>query len=520
MKTTMKNKIFTLGLLLLILIGAMSCHEESDVVMSYANNDYLTFSEADSSFAGKYRVFWKALNINYTLWDYEKQNGLDWDEHYATYLPEFEALDKRATVTDEELKQLMEEMVAPLHDGHLMVEFKNHKTNKFVYASPGNIRNSVYEDFKLTEEFEPDLRHYESSIVESADYNSTVYAQLRNAFWGEGTGVSWAKKRSNELAAIESPTESEASEMAGLKNFLKEMEELKEEENLTRMVRLYNNISLRYSYLNIPYLDPIDETFINQGIHIVYHLFSDGIVYLYIDGFALYPYLNDKMYKATFDASNSHTASIVRHVKEVWMAWFNAVQQLHKEKKLKGVIIDVRNNGGGYASDFKYVLGSLMEKGGFQIGWQRYKRGLGRYDYSPLTPHIASTLESDHEVINDVPVVVLANMHSISMAEITSTAVKLMPNGKLIGTQTFGGLCALNDISTFSINYSGHIGVRNETPVYCYTPYLAFFDMDKKCHEGLGVEPDIRIDLDVNNFKKDGTDNQLERALQYIRTGN
>ena len=515
----MKNKIFTFGLLL-ILIGAMSCHEESDVVMSYANNDYLSFSEADSSFAGKYRVFWKALNINYTLWDYEKQNGLDWDEHYATFLPKFQALDEQREVTDEDLEILMREMVAPLHDGHLTVQFQNHKTNNFISVSPGSIRNRDIDAYKNTQAFTPSLSYYKSSIVESADYNSTVYAQLRNAFWGEGTGVSWAKKRSNELAAIESPTESEASEMAGLKKFLKEMEELKEEENLTRMVRLYNKISLRYSYLNIPYLDEIDETFINQGVHIMYHLFNDGIAYLYIDGFMLYPYLDEAMYNKTFDASNSHTASMTRHVKEVWMAWFNAVQQLHKEKKLKGVIIDVRNNGGGYAIDFKYVLGSLMEKGGFQIGWQRYKRGLGRYDYSPLTPHIASTLESDHEVINDVPVVVLANMHSISMAEITSTAVKLMPNGKLIGTRTYGGLCALNDISTFSINYSGHIGIENQTPVYCYTPYLAFFDMDKKCHEGLGVEPDINIDFDNDKFKSEGFDSQLDRALQYIRTGN
>lgn len=226
------------------------------------------------------------------------------------------------------------------------------------------------------------------------------------------------------------------------------------------------------------------------------------------------------MYATVFDASNSHTVSLTRKVTDTWQAWFNAVQRLHKEKKLKGVIIDVRNNGGGIADDFKYVLGCLMEKGGFQVGWNRFKRGLGRYDYSALTPQIVKTLETDHEIVDDVPVVVLANIHSVSMAEITSVAVKLMPNGKLIGTRTCGAFCMLNDASTFSFSYAGQIGIENKTPVYCYTPLVAFFDIDKKCHEGIGVEPDIDIALDISKFQEDGTDNQLERALQYIRTGN
>jgi len=514
----MKNKIFILGLLLLMLAGVTSCHEESDVILSYANNDELAFDEANESFAGKYRVFWKALNTNYALWDYEKENGLDWDDHYATFLPKFEALDEKSTVSDIELELLMTEMISPLHDGHFVVTFQNHKTGNFINASPSDTRNSKIYDYIATEDFEPSFTNYKASIVESLDFNSSVFAQISNVLDAKGIGVTWAQSRYDVLVAKGYPTESEASELAGLRSFLKEIENLRVEKNITRRINLYNSIALRYSYLNIPYLDPVDVTFKDNGVHIIYNLFNDGIAYLYIDGFALSPYLDKKMYNETFDVNNTHTISIARRVADTWQAWFNAVQRLHKEKKLKGVIIDVRNNGGGYANDFQYVLGSLMEKGGFQIGWNRLKRGLGRYDYSALTPHIAPTMENEHEVINDIPVVVLANMHSVSMAEMTSAAVKLMPNGKLIGSRTYGGLCGLNDISTFSFDYTGHIGIEDNTPVYCYTPLLAFFDMDKKCRESLGIEPDILIDL--NDEIEDGIDIQLERALQYIRTGN
>lgn len=43
--------------------------------------------------------------------------------------------------------------------------------------------------------------------------------------------------------------------------------------------------------------------------------------------------------------------------------------------------------------------------------------------------------------------------------------------------------------------------------------------MNKHIVEGNGIQPDIDVDLDVAQFKQ-GRDTQLERALQYIRTGN
>ena len=97
---------------------------------------------------------------------------------------------------------------------------------------------------------------------------------------------------------------------------------------------------------------------------------------------------------------------------------------------------------------------------------------------------------------------------------------KQMSNARLIGKRTFGGLCALAGNETSSLNYSGHVGIRNETPVYVYLPTLCIFDIDKKPIEGIGVTPDIEVDFDMTKMGTTGCDSQLDRALEYIRNGN
>ena len=111
------------------------------------------------------------------------------------------------------------------------------------------------------------------------------------------------------------------------------------------------------------------------------------------------------------------------------------------------------------------------------------------------------------------------------MAEHTSYGVKLFDNGKLVGTRTFGGFSALSDEATYSSNYAGYVGVKNVTPVFCYVPQEVAYLLEEnalgeKIVEGHGIDPDIEIALDAETFNTVGTDNQLDRALQYIRTGN
>ena len=81
----MKNKILAIGTIALALT-ATSCRESSDTLLPYDHEDVISFGEGYQSFGGKYNIAWKALNQYYALWDYEQQNGLDWDAAYDKYL--------------------------------------------------------------------------------------------------------------------------------------------------------------------------------------------------------------------------------------------------------------------------------------------------------------------------------------------------------------------------------------------------------------------------------------------------
>jgi C-terminal processing protease CtpA/Prc len=49
---------------------------------------------------------------------------------------------------------------------------------------------------------------------------------------------------------------------------------------------------------------------------------------------------------------------------------------------------------------------------------------------------------------------------------------------------------------------------------------VAQFTREGQLLEGVGVTPDIEVDLDVKQLRSTGKDTQLDRALQFIRNGN
>ena len=151
----------------------------------------------------------------------------------------------------------------------------------------------------------------------------------------------------------------------------------------------------------------------------------------------------------------------------------------------------------------------------------RFKRGPGRFDYSPIMPQTMPTMKEEHETVTE-PIVVLCNCNSVSMAEMTSMGAKVLENGTLIGTRTWGGFSALSSNENYSNNYAGYVGIQNVTPVFCYIPQeVTFSILDGKIVEGHGVEPDIEVSMDFDAWNKgNGSDSQLDRALQFIRTGN
>lgn len=516
-----KKNMIIAGALLLTTLTVTSCHEEADTLVTYAYDDAMAFRQAEKSYAGKFRVFWNAMNQNYLLWDFEKENGLDWDAIYDEYLPKFEALDKPGTqVSDSLLRSLLDEMVAPLHDGHMYVKFKNHQTNNYVMSIPGITRYFKRPDFEETNHFDSNLSGYEKAglLKRHLAYGASAFNQLYRMLEVKGVGRQWVKTRIEELRAKSSLTERELMQYEGLCALDDELEDLLPVEEGVEFLNNFNSIVDKYSYLKVPFLEKIDPRFNDYPLALQFAQTKDDIVYLQMSQFGLTTYLHDASFKEALGGVKRNE-EIRQHVVQIWQAWFDAIQDLHKSGKLRGVIIDVRNNPGGMTYDANYVLGALLPSGGQLYGWARFKRGVGRYDYSPLMPMHMPTMDAPHEVIDDKPIVILANARSVSMSEITTLSAKQVKNAIVIGRRTYGGLCGLLPNKYNTENYSGHIGVEGTTPVYVYTPTVCVLDMDKKSLDGIGIEPDIEVGFDYEEFERTGMDSQFDRALEYIRTG-
>lgn len=509
------NKIYVLGIVFLILSVA-SCRKESDNLFTYDHADTIVFDKAWKSFAEQFKVMWNGMSQNYGIWDVEMDYGVNWDAVYDEYLPQFEALDKQEAVSNDELKALMDKVLAPLHDGHLYVELYNYKTKEYVRSKPSLLRNASRSDYNVY-----------TNNVNTSSYNDQIiegyYAELSaNAALDEvmTTGVKWLMTQIQNISSKTTPTEMELFRLQHMKDLLDGLNSIPNLKTASEQIALNDTLATKYAFLNVPGLQMYTPKYYDDDSYITvqYLLFKDNIAYLRFNQFYFSLFLIPEMSEETFAKPTAGDAVLIEQVREAWQRWFSAIQELKQAGTLGGVIIDLRNNFGGYLSDYQYVLGALLPSGGYEYGKTRYKQGTGRLDYTPMMPQIGATYAGTHEVINE-PIAVLTNCRSISMAEMTAQGAKQLDNARVIGKHTWGGVCGLNGNESFSKQYAGYVGVRNQTPVFVYIPCSCGFTMEGKSLEGIGIEPDIDVDLDLSLLSSTGHDSQLDRALEYIRTG-
>ena len=107
--------------------------------------------------------------------------------------------------------------------------------------------------------------------------------------------------------------------------------------------------------------------------------------------------------------------------------------------------------------------------------------------------------------------VLLVNGYSASASEILAGAVRDYGAGTLLGTKTFG-----KGVVQSALEFTDGSGIKLTTARY-YTP-------SGECIHGVGIEPDITVELDedavtvygLNNLPHD-QDNQLQAAIKVLR---
>ncbi|MCI9681645.1 MAG: S41 family peptidase [Lachnospiraceae bacterium] len=160
---------------------------------------------------------------------------------------------------------------------------------------------------------------------------------------------------------------------------------------------------------------------------------------------------------------------------------------------MDGLIVDLRDNGGGLVSSVCAILDRLLPEG--LIVYTEDKYGNREEEHS------------DAEHYFDKPLAVLVNGNSASASEIFAGAIKDYGIGTLVGTKTYGKgivqkIYPLQDGTAVKLTVSKY-----------YTP------KGNNIHE-IGIEPDVEIDLE-ESLKKEAVvplekDNQLQKAKELV----
>ncbi len=106
----------------------------------------------------------------------------------------------------------------------------------------------------------------------------------------------------------------------------------------------------------------------------------------------------------------------------------NVLRTLRTEKEIQALVIDLRNNGGGYLNASIEILNKIIEKNNLLLTTKGSKSDSETKFFSKETPLIGK----------EVPVVILTNEGTASASEILAGAVQDLDRGVIIGTKSFG----------------------------------------------------------------------------------
>ncbi|GAB4490792.1 MAG: S41 family peptidase [Anaerolineales bacterium] len=157
----------------------------------------------------------------------------------------------------------------------------------------------------------------------------------------------------------------------------------------------------------------------------------------------------------------------------------------------RGMVLDLRNNGGGYLQTAVEVMSQFLE-GGQTVLIEKYGDGT-QQKYESQAGGLATK----------IPLVVLVNEYSASASEITAGAIQDYGRGKLVGVTTYGKgsvqiWTPLNDEK----------GAVRITVAKWYTP------LDRTIHK-VGLTPDVVVEMtEADHTAK--RDPQLDAALKTL----
>ena len=134
--------------------------------------------------------------------------------------------------------------------------------------------------------------------------------------------------------------------------------------------------------------------------------------------------------------------------------FINALKTLKSQKEISALIIDLRNNGGGFLNAAIGILNTLVEKNNLLLTTRGNKKDTEVKFFSKQEPLIGA----------GVPIVVLINSGTASASEITAGALQDLDRGVILGTKSFGKGLVQN---IKDLDYNTHVKI---TTARYFTP--------------------------------------------------
>ncbi len=166
-------------------------------------------------------------------------------------------------------------------------------------------------------------------------------------------------------------------------------------------------------------------------------------------------------------------------------------------KDCKGLIIDIRDNGGGSLT-YSDMIASRFAEEKILAGYIQHKTGKGHNDFSEPYP---SYLTPSDRVRWLRPVVVLTNRHCYSATNDFVQKMRMLKQVVVIGDRTGGGSGL-----PFSSELPNGWGIR-----FSSSPML---NADKESTE-FGIDPDMKVDMTKEDIAK-GMDTIIEAGIANI----
>ncbi|MDR1800396.1 MAG: S41 family peptidase [Lachnospiraceae bacterium] len=169
--------------------------------------------------------------------------------------------------------------------------------------------------------------------------------------------------------------------------------------------------------------------------------------------------------------------------------YVNAIEDL-KSQGMKGLIVDLRDNGGGSLSTVIDILDYMLPEG--LIVYTEDKNG-----------H-REEANSDEANQFNLPLVVLVNGYTASASEIYAGAIQDYELGTIVGEQTYGKgvvqqIFDLDDGTSVKLTIS------------------QYFTPKGRSIQGEGITPDVVVEY-VRDEDNEEADNQLDKAIEVIKT--